>query len=98
MDYSLLLLKTLALLYCSVTGCLTKCAPYNGFSSYHKEAECQTGRKLKRIRLDMGREWFNNIWEQYHNDKGLIFEFTIPYAHQQNRVAKRRMQTILEAT
>ena len=46
----------------------------------------------------MGREWFNNIWEQYHNDKGLIFEFTIPYAHQQNRVAKRRMQTILEAT
>ena len=119
MGYSLLLLKTPALLYCSVTGCLTKRALYNGFSSYqtvaflasklaeatlkvfkayHKEAECQTGRKLKRIRLDMGRKWFNNIWEQYHNDKGLIFEFTTPYAHQQNRVAKRGMQTILEAT
>ena len=67
------------------------------FKAYHKEAECQTRRKLKRIMLDMGREWFNNTWEQYHNDEGLIFEFTTPYAHQQNGVAKRGMQTILEA-
>jgi len=51
------------------------------FKAYHKEAKCQTGRKLKRIRLDIGREWFNNTWEQYHNDEGLIFEFTTPYAH-----------------
>jgi len=26
------------------------------FKAYHKEAECQTKRKLKRIRLDMGKE------------------------------------------
>jgi len=26
------------------------------FKAYHKKVECQTGRKLKRIRLDMGRE------------------------------------------
>jgi len=29
LGYPSLLLKTLALLYCSVTGCLTKCAPYS---------------------------------------------------------------------
>jgi len=67
------------------------------FKAYHKEAEHQTRRKLKRIRLDMGREWFNNTWEQYRNDEGLIFEFTTPYAHQQNGVAEKGMQTILEA-
>jgi len=67
------------------------------FKAYHKKAECQTGRKLKRIRLNMGREWFNNTWEQYHNDEGLIFEFTTPYVHQQNGVAERGMRTILEA-
>jgi len=67
------------------------------FKAYHKEAEYQTGRKLKRIRLDMGREWFNNTWEQCHNDERLIFEFTTPYIHQQYRMAEREMQTILEA-
>ena len=66
------------------------------FKAYYKEAKCQTGRKLKRIRLDMDREWFNNTWEQYRNNEGLIFEFTAPYAHQQNEVAERGMQTILE--
>jgi len=45
----------------------------------------------------MDREWFNSTWEQYHNDEGLIFEFTTPYAHQKNGVAEREMQIILEA-
>jgi len=45
----------------------------------------------------MDREWFNNTWEQYYNDKGLIFEFMTSYIYQQNGVAERGMQTILEA-
>jgi len=28
----------------------------NIFETYYKEAERQTGKKLKRVRLDMGRE------------------------------------------
>ena len=71
------------LLYQTVTFLASKSAEaiLKIFKAYHKEAERQTRRKLKRIRLDMGREWFNNTWEQYCNDKGLIFEFTTPYAY-----------------
>ena len=37
----------------------------NILKAYHIEAERQTGKKLKRIRLDMGREWCNMAWENY---------------------------------
>ena len=35
------------------------------FQAYHTEAERQTGRQLKKVRLDMGRKWYNNTWEDY---------------------------------
>ena len=46
----------------------------------------------------MGREWYNNVWEAYRDEQGLDFEFTTPYAHQQNSVAEQSMQTILDGT
>ena len=45
----------------------------------------------------MGREWFNTTWEQYRKDQGLVFQFTMPYAHQQNGAAERSIRTILNA-
>jgi len=66
------------------------------FKDYHAEAEQQTGKKLKSIRLNMGREWCNVIWEDYRTTHGLNFEYTTPYAHQQNGAAERTMQTILD--
>ena len=67
----------------------------NVFETYHKEAERQTGKKLRRVRLDMGREWHNRAWEEYRKRHGLVFEYTTPYAHQQNGAAERSMRTIL---
>jgi len=46
----------------------------------------------------MGREWYNEAWDKYRRDHGLMFEFTTPYAHQQNGAAERSMQTILDTT
>jgi len=46
----------------------------------------------------MGQEWFNTAWEQYRKDQGLVFQFTTPYAHQQNSIAERSIHTILDAT
>jgi len=54
------------------------------FKDYHVEAERQTGKKLKSICFDMGREWCNATWKDYRTTHGLNFEYTIPYAHQQN--------------
>jgi len=63
----------------------------NILKAYHIEAEQQTGKKLKCIRLDMGREWCNIAWEDYQVVHGLVFEFTIPYAHQQNGATEHSM-------
>jgi len=35
------------------------------FKTYQIEAECQTGKKIKRVQLDMGQKWYNQAWEQY---------------------------------
>ena len=82
--------------YCTVAFLKTKLADVtlNVFETYHNEAERQTGKKLKRIRLDMGREWYNKVWEEYRKWYGLIFEFTTPYTHQQNGTAERSLWTI----
>jgi len=31
------------------------------FKGFHIEAECQTRKRLKQVRLDMGREWYNTM-------------------------------------
>jgi len=43
----------------------------------------------------MGQEWYNTAWEQYRKDQGLDFQFTMPYAYQQNGTAECTMRTIL---
>jgi len=68
----------------------------NVFEAYHKEAERQTGKKLRRVRLNIGREWHNRAWEEYRKRHGLVFEYTTPYVHQQNGAAERSMHTILD--
>ena len=68
----------------------------NVFETYHNKAERQTRRKLKQVRLNMGREWHNRAWEEYGKRHGLVFEFTAPYAHQQNKTVKRTLWTTLD--
>jgi len=31
---------------------------------YHAETKCQTAKTLKQVRLDMGKEWYNRLWEE----------------------------------
>jgi len=72
------------LLYRTVAFLKSKSAEVtlNIFRSFYIEVERQTGKRLKQVQLDMGREWYNNVWECYRDEQGLDFEFTMPYAHQ----------------
>lgn len=63
---------------------------------YVAEAETQTGKKLKRLRVDMGKEWQNEKWDEYLQEKGIIMESGTPYAHAQNSVAERGICTVVE--
>jgi len=33
----------------------------NVFKSFYTEAEHQTGKRLRRVQSDIGREWYNNV-------------------------------------
>ena len=61
------------------------------FKGFYTETEQQTRKRLKHMRLNMEKEWYNTVWEQYCVEQNLDFEFTIPYAHQQNGVAEQLM-------
>jgi len=86
--------------YRTVTFLLAKSAniTLNVLKSYQIEAEHQTDKTIRQLQLDMGREWFNTAWEQYRKNQGLVFQFTMLYAHQQNGTAERSMRMILDTT
>jgi hypothetical protein len=44
----------------------------------------------------MGREWHNKSWELYMKTHGIILDFTVLYAHQQNGKAECSMHTLLD--
>ena len=66
-------------------------AMLGAFKDFHYQAEQQTGRKLKCVQVDIGREWTNILWNQYAKEASIVLDFTTSYAHQQNGKAKRSM-------
>ncbi|KAH9687230.1 hypothetical protein KPL70_014688 [Citrus sinensis] len=55
-----------------------------------------TSRKVKRLRSDNGGEYKNDPFLQICQDEGIVRHFTVRDTPQQNGVAKRMNQTILE--
>jgi transposase InsO family protein len=58
--------------------------------------ETQTGRSVRKVRTDNGKEYVNNVLTTYFNAKGIIHETTVPYTPEQNGVAERLNRTIME--
>ncbi|GJT68525.1 ribonuclease H-like domain-containing protein [Tanacetum coccineum] len=54
--------------------------------------------KVKVIRCDNGTEFKNSIMNQFCEMKGIKREFSVARTSQQNRVAKRKNRTLIEAT
>ncbi len=52
-------------------------------------AECQMGKKLKKLRCD--NEFKNDLWRNWGLEKGIIIEFTAPYYSAANRMAERTL-------
>ena len=57
-----------------------------------------TGWKLKVLRSDNGGEYKSGEFEQYLKSEGFRHELTVPKSPQQNRVAERLNQTLVEMT
>ena len=50
--------------------------------------ERQSGKKLKRMRVDSGMEFVNELVNTSCQKNGIILETTVPYAPEQNRIAE----------
>jgi hypothetical protein len=65
------------------------------FQEYQIKMEKQLGEKIKILRSDNGGEYINKAFSRYLSEHGIIHQLTIPYCPQQNGVAERFNQTLI---
>jgi len=75
----------------------TKSEVFKRFQEFRALVETQTGRKIKSLRSDNGREYTLREFVDYCAEAGIRREFTVPYNPQQNGVAERKNRSIVGA-
>ena len=58
--------------------------------------ESQLDKSIKALRANCGREYLFEQFKELCDEKGITRQLTMPYTLQQNGVAKRKNQTLLE--
>ncbi|CAA7270908.1 unnamed protein product [Cyclocybe aegerita] len=71
-------------------------ATLQAIKEYRAESEHQTDRKLKKLHLDMGKEFLNWACEEYCREAGIVLKSTAPYAHASNGVYEQTNHTVIE--
>ena len=66
------------------------------FIDFTRQAEAQTGLKLKCVRSDNGGEYVNRRFNGFCTSQGIIYQTTVPYTPQQNGLAERMNRTLVE--
>lgn len=82
--------KTFGYLLKSKADVFTKCVEFKHL------VENQTGKRIKILRSDNGREYVNRDMTTFLKENGIIHQTTIPYTPQQNGVSERANRTIIE--
>ncbi|GKE23587.1 putative ribonuclease H-like domain-containing protein, partial [Tanacetum coccineum] len=66
-------------------------------NNFIKEIENLVDKKVKIIRSDNGTEFKNKVMDDFCKEKGIKREYSVARTPQQNRVAKRKNRTLVEA-
>lgn len=66
------------------------------FQEYKSLVEKQTGRVIKVLRSDNGREYVNGDMQKYLSSQGIVHQTTVRHSPQQNGVAERTNRTLVE--
>src|SRR3954468_5667883 len=82
--------------YCYVYLLKSKDEALNYFKIYKAEAKKQLDRKIKRLRSDLGGEFFSNEFDSFCAEHGIIHERMPPYSPQSNGVAERKNRTLTD--
>ena len=67
------------------------------FIEYKAFSEWQTGKALKILRTDCGREFVNEAMADHLTRNGILHETTVPYNPEQNGVAERFNRSLFES-
>ena len=62
-----------------------------------EETETETGRKIKCLRSDGGKEYFSSQFNGYLQKMGIRSKFSCRYTPEQNGVAERKTRSVVEA-
>lgn len=82
--------------YISTYFLKNKSDAYEAFIHFSGIAETQTGRKIKIVRSDNGKEFVNSKFKQHFAEKGIVHQTTVGYSPQQNGVSERANRTLVE--
>ena len=66
------------------------------FKQWKVMIEKQTGKKVKRFRIDNGMEFCSMEFDQFYKNEGIMRHRTVRYTPQQNGVAERMNMTLLD--
>lgn len=66
------------------------------FRNYKRRVEKLTGRHIKKLRTDNGKEYLSNEFKKFLEDEGISRQLSVEYTPQQNGVAERANRTIIE--
>ena len=69
---------------------------FRHFQTFKNEVEKATGRHVRCLRSDGGKEYFSDDFTAYLRREGIRREFTCRHTPQQNGVAKRKNRHIFE--
>ena len=66
------------------------------FRQYMRLVENQLDKSIKALKTDHGCEYLSEQFKELCDEKGIERQLTMPHTLQQNGVAERRNQTLLE--
>lgn len=67
------------------------------FENFINLVENLTGKRIKKLRCDNGREFINNDMNKILHEKGIILDTCPPYTHQLNGTAERYNRSIMNS-
>ena len=69
---------------------------FKAFKLYKAEVENQLVKRIIILRSDRGGEYFNREFDTFCEENGIKHERTSPFTPQQNGLAERKNQTLVE--
>lgn len=82
--------------YCEIVFLKNKSDIFEKFVEFKSRVEKQTGKKIKIVRSDNGREYLNNKFKEFFRLEGIVHQLTADYTPEQNGVAERFNRTLVE--